>query len=102
VAVTGRGASGPERMVRGSVVVHRRRCGKPNCRCAAGEALHEATVLSYSEGGRTRFLMLPAAEVAAVRAAVERYRAAQAKLEAQGEAGRAALIGRLAAGRVQR
>lgn len=87
------------RMVRGSVVIHRRRCGKPNCRCAAGEELHEATVLSYSEGGRTRFLMLPAAEVAAVRAAVERYRAAQAKLDADGEAGRAALIARLAARR---
>ncbi len=87
------------RMVRGSVVTHRRRCGKPNCRCAAGEELHEATVLSYSEGGRTRFLMLPAAEVAAVRAAVERYRAAQAKLDADGEAGRAALTARLAARR---
>lgn len=90
------------RMVRGSVVVHRRRCGKPNCRCAAGEALHEATVLSYSERGRTRFVMLPAARVAAARAAVERYRAAQAELEAHGEAGRAALIAELAADRAQR
>lgn len=90
------------RMIRGSVVVHRRRCGKPTCRCAGGQALHEATVLSYSEGGRTRFVMLPAAQVAAVRAAVERYRAAQAKLETQGEAGRAALIAALAADRAQR
>jgi len=87
------------RLVRGSVVTHRRRCGKPNCRCADGNAWHEATVLSYSEGGRTRFVMLPAAEVAAVRAAVDRYRAAQAKLEAEGDAGRAALIDRLAADR---
>jgi hypothetical protein len=90
-------------MIRGSVVVHRRRCGKPNCRCTAGgDALHEATVLSYSEQGRTRFVMLPAAQVPAVRAAAERYRAAQAKLEAQGEAGRAALIVALAADRAQR
>ena len=87
------------RVVRGSVVTHRRRCGKPNCRCADGQRLHEATVLSYSEGGRTRFVMLPAAAVLAVRAAVDRYRAAQAKLEAEGDAGRAALIDRLAAGR---
>ena len=100
--MAGRGASGPERMIRGSVVTHRRRCGKRNCRCAAGEALHEAMVLSYSEGGRTRFLMLPAAEVAAVRAAVERYGAARARLETQGEADRAALIARLAAGRKRR
>ena len=89
-------------MIRGSVVVHRRRCGKPTCRCAGGEALHESTVLSYSERGRTRFVMLPAGQVAAVRAAVEHYRAAQAKLEAQGEAGRAALLAALAAEKRQR
>ena len=87
-------------MIRGSVVVHRRRCGKPTCRCAG--ALHESTVLSYSERGRTRFVMLPAGQVAAVRAAVDRYRAAQAKLEAQGEAGRAALLAALAAEKRQR
>src|SRR2546427_13178461 len=86
-------------IVRGSVVVHRRRCGKANCRCAGGENLHEATVLSYSEGGRTRFLMLPEAEVAAVRAAVERYRAEKAKLETKGDAGLAELVARLGSGR---
>ncbi len=86
------GAPATPRMVRGSVVTHRRRCGKPTCRCADGEQLHSSTVLSYSEQGRTRFLMLPPAEVAAVRAATERYRTAQAKLETQGDAGRAALI----------
>jgi hypothetical protein len=48
------GAQRWPRMVRGSVVTHRRRCGKPNCRCATGEELHESTVLSYSEAGRTR------------------------------------------------
>lgn len=89
-------------MIRGSVVTHRRRCGKPTCRCAGGGALHESTVLSYSEGGRTRFVMLPAAEVAAVRAAVERYAAARATLDAQGEAGRASLVTRLAAARGKR
>lgn len=90
-----RDAARMPRLIRGSVVTHRRRCGKPNCRCATGEALHESTVLSYSDAGRTRFVMLPAGEVTAVRAAVERYRAAAAKLEADGDAGRAALISRL-------
>jgi hypothetical protein len=94
-------SAGVPEMIRGSVVVHRRRCGKPNCRCADGD-LHEATVLSYSERGRTRFVMLPPAEVAAVAAAVDRYRAAEAELAAAGEAGRAALIGRLAARRGRR
>lgn len=93
------GAKPMPRMIRGTVVTHRRRCGKPNCRCAAGEELHESTVLSYSAAGRTRFVMLPADQVAAVRAAVQRYRAAQAELEAAGEAGREVLISRLAARR---
>jgi hypothetical protein len=86
-------------MIRGSVVVQRRRCGKPNCRCADGQSLHEATVLSYSEGGRNRTLMLAADQVAAVTAAVARYRAAQAKLERQANAGLASLVERAAARR---
>jgi hypothetical protein len=94
-------SAGAPELIRGSVVVHRRRCGKPNCRCAAGD-LHEATVLSYSERGRTRFVMLPPVEVAAVAAAVDRYRRAEAELATAGEAGRAALIGRLAARRGRR
>ena len=53
-------------------------------------------MLSYSEASRTRLLTLPAAEIAAVRAATERYRVALSAVEAQGEAGRAALIARLA------
>ena len=89
-------------VVRGSVVVHRRRCGKANCRCVDGVELHESTVLSYSEDGRTKFVMLPAEEVAAVRAAVERYRAAKNSVEDQGSAGLAELVARLSARRVGR
>ena len=88
-------SAGQPDMIRGSVVTHRRKCGKRGCRCADGQTLHETTVLSYSEAGRTRLLTLPAAEIAAVRAATERYRAALSAVEAQGEAGRAALIARL-------
>jgi len=86
-------------MIRGSVVVRRRRCGKPNCRCADGQQLHEQTVLSYSEGGRSRTVILDPADIKAVRAAVNRYRAAQARLEAAGNAGLAALVRRAAARR---
>src|SRR3954466_16303436 len=82
------------RMIRGSVGGQRRRCGKPNCRCADGEQLHETTVLSYSEAGRSRTVMLDPGEVNAVRAAVNRYRTAQARLEATGNAGLAALLSR--------
>lgn len=85
------------RKIRGSVLTQRRRCGKQTCRCSDGEQLHESVVLSYSEGGRNRTVMLAPPEVAKVRAAVERYRAAQADLEAEGNAGLAALLARRAA-----
>ena len=68
--MTRSGTGAIPRMIRGSVVVQRRRCGKANCRCTDGESLHEATVLSYSEGGRNRTVMLAAEDVAAVTAAV--------------------------------
>lgn len=84
------------RKIRGSVVIQRRRCGKPSCRCSDGKQLHESTVLSYSEGGRNRTVMLAPDDVAKVRAAVERYRAAQADLEAEGNTGLSALLARRA------
>jgi hypothetical protein len=87
------------RLLRGSLVVQRRRCGKPNCRCADGVNLHETPALSYSQNGRTRTVVLPASEVAAVRAAIDRYRAALADLETAADAGIATLTGRLAARR---
>jgi hypothetical protein len=82
-------------VVRGTVLVHRRRCGKPNCRCASGEGFHESTVLSYKEGGKTKHLMLAAADVEPVRVATQRFRAARARLEEEGNAGLAKLIVRL-------
>ena len=74
-------------MLRGTVVTHRRRCGKPNCRCAAGEELHSSVVLSYSDKNKTKFVMLRDDEVAQVRAAIRRFSAARAKLEAAAEEG---------------
>ncbi len=97
--MAGSSSAGFPRMIRGSVVVQRRRCGKARCRCADGESLHEATVLSYSEAGRNRTVMLRDEQVGPVRAAVERYRAAQAVLEAKGNAGLAVLQTRAAARR---
>ena len=92
VEMADQGSTQVPRMVRGSVVVQRRRCGKPNCHCADGQALHETTALSYSQAGRTRTLMLDAGQLAAVRRATERYRKARAKLDAEADAGLATLI----------
>lgn len=80
-------------MLRGTVITHRRRCGKANCRCAAGgEELHQSVVLSYSVRSKTKFVMLRPEEVAAVRAATERFRAAKASLEAAADEALAELI----------
>ena len=49
-------------MVKGTVYPLRRRCGKPNCRCARGK-LHETTVLSASISGRSRLWTVPVAQV---------------------------------------
>lgn len=91
--------AGFPRMIRGSVVVQRRRCGTPTCRCADGQQLHESTVLSYSHQGRNKTVMLAPEEIEKVRAAVARYRAAQGELEATGNAGLAALLTRRAGAR---
>jgi hypothetical protein len=99
MAMAGQQPSGVPRMIRGTVVTQRRRCGKPNCHCADGTVLHESTVLSYSEAGRSRTLMLDAGEVAAVRAATARYRAALAEIEREGNTGLDALRTRRAAAR---
>lgn len=81
-------------LLRGSVLVHRRRCGVPSCHCSDGVSLHESTVLSYSDRGRTRFIMLPPEAVAPVRRAVQRYQADKARLEDRAGQG----LARLAAG----
>ena len=42
-----------EPLLPGSVYTLKRRCGKPNCRCARGQ-LHQTEVLSYRGGPRPR------------------------------------------------
>ena len=83
-------------VLHGTLTTFRRRCGKATCRCASGEG-HESPALTYTEGGRTKTLTLRPAEVAEVTAAVARYEAAKAELEATAKAGIAVLRGRRAA-----
>ena len=52
----------------GSIHLQRVCCGKPGCRCARGQR-HVASYLFWREGARLRKRYVPAAEVAAVRAA---------------------------------
>lgn len=85
-------------LLRGTLFVLRRKCGKPTCRCATGEP-HQTPALAYPSGGRTQTLTLTHADIAAVRAALARYETARAELDAAADTGIGALRSALAARR---
>jgi hypothetical protein len=60
-------------MVPGSFYLLRRKCGKPNCRCASGQ-LHASWVLTRSEAGRDRIYSVPKDQRAQVRRWAWEYR----------------------------
>jgi hypothetical protein len=60
-------------MVQGSFYLLRRKCGKPNCRCAAGQ-LHATYVLTRSEQGQDRLYTVPKEQRAQVRQRAAEYR----------------------------
>ncbi|RMG55298.1 MAG: hypothetical protein D6722_28025 [Bacteroidetes bacterium] len=89
-------------MVQGSLYLLRRKCGKPNCRCARGE-LHASWVLTRSESGRGRLYPVRAEQLATLRPLAREYRRwqqARARLVKQC-AEMVALIDELAEGRLQ-
>ena len=60
-------------MVQGSFYLMRRKCGKPNCRCALGQ-LHASWVLTRSEAGKDRIYPVPKDQRAQVRRWALEYR----------------------------
>ena len=50
--------SGCGRLIKGSFVVNRRRCGKPGCRCAEGK-LHESLAFTYKQDGKSVLVHIP-------------------------------------------
>jgi len=88
-------------LLRGSMITLKRKCGKPNCRCAAGDP-HETPALSYSLRGVTRILTLPPSEVPLAQAALDRYKQAMAKLDGQALAGIRAMERRIRKERARR
>ncbi len=59
-----------------ALVPYRVRCGKPTCRCNAGDGHGPYWFLRWREGGTQRRRYVKQADLAAVRAVVERRRAA--------------------------
>lgn len=87
------------RVLPGSLITLRRKCGKAGCRCAAGDP-HESPALSYSVAGRTKMLTLRPDEVAEVARAVARYRKAVTELEVEARGELDELVARVKARRV--
>ncbi len=69
-------------LVRGSLITLKRRCGRPNCRCADGEP-HETPALSYSLDGATKMVTLRGKDVPRVKTARRAYQRAAKQLEQQ-------------------
>lgn len=86
------------RLLPGSLITLRRKCGKAGCHCATGEP-HESPALSYSVAGRTKILTLAPEEVPAVAAAVARYRKTVTDLEAEARLELDGLVARVQARR---
>jgi hypothetical protein len=85
-------------VLRGTLTTFRRRCGKPNCRCASGDP-HESPALTFREDGRTKTVTLTDADISEVEAALARYDLARGALDVAADAGIARLRARLASRR---
>ena len=81
-------------LLRGSLIVLRRKCGKRACHCAQGGA-HQTPALSVSVDGVTRILTLRRQDLPEVRAALRRYQQALTGLDRQALAGLAELRQRI-------
>ena len=65
----------PRDLVKGSVYVLKTRCGNASCHCAKPDGiLHSATVLSWSQSGKTHIRSLAAGDRARIRRLTENYR----------------------------
>jgi hypothetical protein len=63
-------------LIRGSLVVRERTCGKANCRCAKGQK-HASLYLVVSEGGKYRQVFVPKELERVVRLWVENHQKAR-------------------------
>jgi len=69
-----------ERLIKGSLVINRRRCGKQGCRCAEGQ-LHESLAFTYKRAGKSVLVHIPAHLQAEARQAQKDYRKLKSLLE---------------------
>lgn len=71
-------------VIKGSVYELKRKCGKPGCKCTKGQ-LHRSMVLSSSEKGRTRLLVIPHGFLLEIKSKVQRYQKLRRSRQRLGE-----------------
>jgi hypothetical protein len=67
-------------LLRGTLRVCERTCGKPNCKCIRGEK-HASLYLVFSQGGKLKHIFVPRSMESKVRLWVGEYRRAQELIE---------------------
>jgi len=67
-------------LVKGSLIVNRRRCGKPRCRCQEGQ-LHESYAFTFKKSGRSVLIHVPKWLEAEARQAQRDYRKLRALVD---------------------
>lgn len=82
-------------VLRGTLLVLRRRCGKPTCWCAR-RGQHETPALAYKVAGVAKILTLRPHDVPTVRGALARYQRLLRGLERQVQASVATLRAQIA------
>ena len=71
-----------EGVIRGSLTVRERTCGKPGCKCVTKDEKHSSLYLSVSQDGKYRQVFVPKSLEEVVRRWVENHSKAKELLEA--------------------
>lgn len=69
-----------EKILRGSIVIVNRSCGKAGCRCQKGQK-HRSLYVSQSYNGKTRMIYIPQRSEDEARRMVDNYRALKDMIE---------------------
>lgn len=69
-----------QKILRGSIVVVKRVCGKPSCRCLKGHK-HRALYISQSQKGRPRLVYIPQHSEAEVRSLIQNHQKMKSVME---------------------
>ena len=74
-----------QEVIRGSIVIMARSCGKANCRCQKG-AKHRSLYISQRHAGKTRMIYVPKSSEVLARRLIDNYRRIKMIMDEMSEA----------------